>query len=295
MQGPFGFKLMAFFLVLSGLGCFGGCYFAQNVIDQSFTTACLGAAEAADCLDNLATNGTNPDANAAPVYSDQECRVDIKEKLGCVCLDRTLAGCDCNGSLFYYVENYWTVGCISAGGAAAFICIFMTGIPAWMIAKKKRKYCNIYVYCFTCAFFFLPFLAFGGFFTTAAIVIRDPTKIGLNMSDCEGSVTSNLEAGAAVAASKAPSSTGDAERDAQIAEAAAAAKLCGAKAFCAGIKGLSGEMLYTATRIGVPFALAGLTMLCGAFSCIFCRKGLPQAEKPKPKIPGGKVVPTPLD
>jgi len=117
---------------------------------------------------------------------------------------------------------------------------------------------------------------------------QDPEKIGINMNDCEGSVAESLNKGANMTASHIKStsgmdvSSGDPEKDAAYQDAAKKTAVCGAKAFCEGIRGLTGDMLDTAVRLGLPFALAGLLMLLGIYVCVCMRKKVPGPAKVKP-------------
>uniref|UniRef100_A0A7S0YM81 Uncharacterized protein n=1 Tax=Hemiselmis tepida TaxID=464990 RepID=A0A7S0YM81_9CRYP len=255
-------------LMLCGIGCFAGCYLAQNVIDESFNTACLGAASASECINNMDPNN----AQGGSAYSSKQCKMDIKSKLGCKCTDSVFS-CDCSGSYYEMVQEYWPVGCMALGGAALGICTLLTGIPAVVASQRKMRCCNLALFSTFCAIFALPFLAVGGATTTIAILIRSPESLGVDMKDCEGSVTARLEQGA-----EQVQPTGDADADAQIAAVSAVVTSCGSKAFCAGIEGLSDRMFWTVAQIGAPFTLAGLLMTVGMFCCCFCKRQTPDRK-----------------
>jgi len=278
-------RLEGITLIFCGLGCFYGCFMAQDVIEQAFRSACAGAAEAADCLGDLG-DSTEP----VPAYTQDQCRIDIKEKLGCTCAG-TLASCDCAGSYIELVQENWPEGCFIGGICACVVCVVFTGIPAFIASKRKMRCCSIFTFSVMCIIFALPFLFVGGSCTAIAVLIRRPATIGIDMDNCESSVA-NLSAAASekvsakldsasAASGQTFESTGDAERDAQLNATALAFKACGAKAFCAGVRNLSGDMFWTATYIGVPFCIAGILMGIGMFWCCLWRKGLPgKAVKP---------------
>uniref|UniRef100_A0A6U2AY73 Uncharacterized protein n=1 Tax=Hemiselmis andersenii TaxID=464988 RepID=A0A6U2AY73_HEMAN len=279
-------RLEGITLICCGLGCFYGCYMAQDVIEQAFLSACAGAAEAADCVGDMA-NSTEP----IPAYTQDQCRLDIKEKMGCTCPLGTLDSCDCSGSYIELVQENWPMGCFIGGIAACVICVVFTGLPAFIASKKKMRCCSIFTFSLMCIIFAIPFLFIGGSCTAIAILIRRPATIGIDMDDCEGSVanlssaasdkvSSQMDTATAVSG-QSLESTGDAEADAALNATALALKACGAKAFCAGVRNLSGDMFWTATYIGIPFGIAGILMAIGMFWCCLWRKGLPD-KKVKP-------------
>jgi len=285
-MGAFLLRMEALTLICCGFGCFYGCYMAQDVIELAFLSACAGAAEAADCMGDMA-NSTEP----IPEYTQEQCRIDIKEKLGCTCLG-TIESCDCVGSYIELVQQNWPTGCFIGGIVSCVVCVVFTGLPAYISSHRKMRCCSIFTFSLMCIIFALPFLFVGGSSTAIAILIRRPATIGIDMDDCEGSV-GNLSAAAndqmsakldtATALSgQSLESTGDAEADAKLNATALALKACGAKAFCAGVRNLSGDMFWTATYIGIPFGVAGLLMGVGMFWCCLWRKVYLRPFSPQP-------------
>jgi len=201
-------------------------------------------------------------ADSAPPFSVEMCLKDLKVSGGCTCLTDKVADCDCSGSALEEVNAIWGLACMALGALGLIGAVVFTGIPAILAGWRYNRIVNACCFSVCSGIFSMIFIGCGaGFLLIGTAVATQKDTI---MGECTASVSESLDGGA------------DAPADPDAAEMVDDVVNCGLTAFCDGALVVVEKLGTSATMIGAPYFLAGITMFAGCYVGCCCKESVPK-------------------